>query len=616
MSQQVCVLCVPRDREFADELCDALERADLRPWALHREPTVVLAIRSLLDGVVEASAAVIILLSEASVGSPLIWVATQAASATDTPIIVVPMHDVVIPDELGDAFRAGDPGMSAGERAAVIAEHLAKAEEDLIRTQTSGIKRDRGTRVEVAIVDPSGASWQGVPLPRSALVAHVVAALSDKLRVPAELHELVHERTGRLLPGELTLAEAGVEDGDVLMLELQVAAGGGSLSEPPIQSSSTRNRPAGYLDFPLEPVQVTIMDVTGNKEQRATLPADAAVGPMIAKLVRMMGLPVDGPDGQPMGYNLHHKRSGRQLMGEQTLYQAGVADGDVLRLQPEITAGGGPPALLQREELRVSAYHPREVVAGAVNQLAAYAHLAHTDAEVMAHALKTLDLPPEDLRGVSAPAAVPVSRDAELIVLPQVEGLSFSPRQQALSLWEDWQAALFRFRASPDRTGTACNGSVGFYVGGLLIADVLVSIFVRDPQAEVLLPERPVRAEATPYRRVFPSHSHQDLEIVRACERYAAMSGDEYLRDVRALRSGEEWSPRLLELINEADVFQLFWSPNAAQSPYVEKEWQHALGQRRPHFVRPFYWRKPMPDPPAELAHIHFAYVELAAGSE
>ncbi|MBP8955213.1 MAG: EsaB/YukD family protein [Armatimonadetes bacterium] len=86
-------------------------------------------------------------------------------------------------------------------------------------------------------------------------------------------------------------------------------------------------------------VNVTIMDTTGNKEQKASLPDDAPVRRIIARLVEMMSLPQVGSDGQPMSYKFHHKRSGQQLKDEQTLSEAGVQEGDILRLLPEITAG-------------------------------------------------------------------------------------------------------------------------------------------------------------------------------------------------------------------------------------------------------------------------------------
>jgi hypothetical protein len=40
-----------------------------------------------------------------------------------------------------------------------------------------------------------------------------------------------------------------------------------------------------------------------------------------------------------MSYKFHHKASGRQLLDDQTLRSAEVLNGDILRLQPEITAG-------------------------------------------------------------------------------------------------------------------------------------------------------------------------------------------------------------------------------------------------------------------------------------
>ena len=86
-------------------------------------------------------------------------------------------------------------------------------------------------------------------------------------------------------------------------------------------------------------VNLTIVDVTGNKEQQAALPDDVPVRRIIAKLVQMMNFPPNGPDGQPMSYKFIHKASGKQLTDDQTLDESYIKEGDVLRLQPEITAG-------------------------------------------------------------------------------------------------------------------------------------------------------------------------------------------------------------------------------------------------------------------------------------
>lgn len=87
-------------------------------------------------------------------------------------------------------------------------------------------------------------------------------------------------------------------------------------------------------------ITIEVWDATGNKRQSVEVPTDAAVNRVIAVLVDRMTLPRHSPDGQLMSYKFHHKASGRQLLDTQTLSDASVEDGDVLRLQPEITAGG------------------------------------------------------------------------------------------------------------------------------------------------------------------------------------------------------------------------------------------------------------------------------------
>jgi len=84
---------------------------------------------------------------------------------------------------------------------------------------------------------------------------------------------------------------------------------------------------------------VEIWDATGNKKVKAELPDDEALNRIIILLIDKMNLPRFTPDGQLMSYKFHHKASGRQLLDDETFRQAGVQSGDILRIQPEITAG-------------------------------------------------------------------------------------------------------------------------------------------------------------------------------------------------------------------------------------------------------------------------------------
>jgi len=86
-------------------------------------------------------------------------------------------------------------------------------------------------------------------------------------------------------------------------------------------------------------LRLKVTDVSGSRMNEVEAPDDVAVARLLVVLVERMNLPLHSPDGQLMSYKLHHRRLGLQLLDNQTLVQAGVADGDELRLQPEITAG-------------------------------------------------------------------------------------------------------------------------------------------------------------------------------------------------------------------------------------------------------------------------------------
>ncbi len=145
----------------------------------------------------------------------------------------------------------------------------------------------------------------------------------------------------------------------------------------------------------------------------------------------------------------------------------------------------------------------------------------------------------------------------------------------------------------------------------VLVAEVHIWAHFHE-NADVSAADQPETQVTTdPYQGIFLSYSHKDTFVVQQLERAYTVLGMQSLRDVHILRSGEEWHPALLRHIEQADIFQLYWSNNAKHSTYVEQEWRHALTQARPSFIRPAYWEEPMPDPPPELAAIHFAYFHL-----
>ena len=212
-------------------------------------------------------------------------------------------------------------------------------------------------------------------------------------------------------------------------------------------------------------------------------------------------------------------------------------------------------------------------------------------------------------RSATEDSGYPVAREGELRFVPHMEGVTFNPPERRFLWTESVHREDFRLRADKSMDGHVARGAVSVFYGNLLLAEVQLSIKVDWKSAESHQEE----THARPYRRIFASYSHRDTAIVEEFERHAVATGDRYLRDVVTLRAGEVWDQRLLEIMKQADVFQLFWSWNALSSPLVREEWRQALALNRPHFVRPVYWEEPLPEqaglPPVELRRLHFQRV-------
>ena len=164
---------------------------------------------------------------------------------------------------------------------------------------------------------------------------------------------------------------------------------------------------------------------------------------------------------------------------------------------------------------------------------------------------------------------------------------------------------------SIDSTAAGVHGRISFFVGPILVAEIGLHAPVVIDDLGSATPHL-ARSTVEQYQSVFVSYSHKDAEIVDQLERAYRVLGLEYLRDVRSLRSGEKWNESLLKMIDRADIFQLLWSKASKRSRAVTAEWQYALVKQRPSFVRPVYWERPMPKPPDQLKHLHFAYLELS----
>ena len=200
---------------------------------------------------------------------------------------------------------------------------------------------------------------------------------------------------------------------------------------------------------------------------------------------------------------------------------------------------------------------------------------------------------------------VPVARGTVLSVRLAMRGMKIEPQQNTI-LWEGRIGrAAFLVTAPFSIWGRSAAGTAQIYASGLEIARIYFVVKIGRRAAE---PDRiPHRMEQ--HRKAFASYSSVDREQVLARIQgiQKAVPSLEVFFDVLNLRSGQDWQSQLWSVIPTHDVFYLFWSANARNSDWVEKEWRCALKTRGLDFIDPVPLCGPdQAPPPKELAGKHF----------
>jgi hypothetical protein len=285
-----------------------------------------------------------------------------------------------------------------------------------------------------------------------------------------------------------------------------------------------------------------------------------------------------------------------------------------------VTPAAAPPAgsLLIDDNVKFTAYRPAILVPGKWRRMMVFMHLdeALTLAEIETRARQVLSadsygsviIGESDEYRDAADSRLPIVQEDEITLMPEVPGIRFNPPRRSFSLATGLRmhAESFFIYAPFSLTDQSVRGRISVFFKQLPLAEIALDLRVAKdsaPKEEGWAKEADQR-----FRKVFPSYSNHDVEVVEAMEQFQAI-GSEYLRKVVKMRSGQQSGEGLPATIADADVFQLFWSRNAAQSAQVEKEWRHAIALQREAFVRPVYWEIPMPEAPEPLRRLRFCFL-------
>ena len=245
--------------------------------------------------------------------------------------------------------------------------------------------------------------------------------------------------------------------------------------------------------------------------------------------------------------------------------------------------------------------------------LIVYVHLAEMRREVEERLAKAGDIFGELPRKSEAETNQLFPVGTNLEITPRITNLAVNPAQQTLTWLGEIDEALFRVHyVGPDETTAICSGFIDITTSGLIVAQIPVSISVAGDHNESSFE----RISVEMFSRVFASYAREDATIVGACKAAYRALGIQLFVDKDDLLTGQSWREVIRRSIANHDLFQLFWSTFAADSTEVANEWHLALEiepQRKWNFLRPVYWSKPMVEPPGELKHLNFGFLDLGA---
>lgn len=276
------------------------------------------------------------------------------------------------------------------------------------------------------------------------------------------------------------------------------------------------------------------------------------------------------------------------------------------------------------DEVFFTCYYPREAPARARHNVIVYAHIQQAIERIGQDARQVMRAQESEMpRPRPDPDAAQIAPGAPLTVTIDCPHLAFTPAMLTHT-WEDdeWLRFGFTFDAPPELEGHIVNAHVVVLIQGIEIACIrncaieIVPATTGDDDAPA--PARITRKAARLHQSIFVSYSRDDEAVIDAYRLAQMVLGRDLFMDTYSVRQGDDWGAILADALDEADIMQLFWSPNAALSPYVQAEWQYALVYRCPQtrcegFIRPVVWDD-APAPPAELAHLHFRRVDLGPG--
>lgn len=224
----------------------------------------------------------------------------------------------------------------------------------------------------------------------------------------------------------------------------------------------------------------------------------------------------------------------------------------------------------ESEDISVCLYAPSEVTPNKSFIIRVYMYLPNEQEAVDS---KVEEIDPKAVKKEYKPLDLPVKIGDKLTVqLDLSDGVECKNTTKTV-VWHGHYTDCSFMAKLIDPTQDGIEGTAFVFVNDIPAGEMLFTIDVVDVKPRELY----TNVESHRFSKIFISYAHQDESQVRGIAEGCKMLGKDYFFDRHSLQPGDIFKDKILNYIENADLFVLCWSKNAAESEWVQIEREHAM---------------------------------------
>lgn len=226
--------------------------------------------------------------------------------------------------------------------------------------------------------------------------------------------------------------------------------------------------------------------------------------------------------------------------------------------------------IAESDDISTCLYAPSEILPDKSFIIRVYMYLPN---EQDAIDCKVKEIDPTAIKKEYKPLDIPVKNGDKLTVQLDLSSGVECKNTTKTVIWRGHYTDCSFMAKLIDSCQKSIEGTAFVFVNDIPAGEMLFTIDVVDAKPRELY----TNVESHRFSKIFISYAHQDESQVRGIAEGCRMLGKDYFFDRHSLQAGDIFKDKIFDYINNADLFVLCWSKNAAESEWVQIEREHAL---------------------------------------